>query len=403
MAPPYHADQIGSLMRPQALLTARAHLQDSSHIYDTISEATIHEAEQNAIDWAVQKQLDLGIRPICSGEYGRHIFYGGFFETLEGMTLHPELPIPDAFRTDFPTTTKIASMGINTRPGIVCTGPVRWKGSAYMAEWKMLRRSLPEEKWKECKITMPAPSFEHIQLKSGTAVTKESGYANDEAFFADLAKAYAAEIKALYAEGLRNIQIDDPNMTYFCSQQFLDGCKKDGTDTDALLDLYLEAQNNLLREVRELEGLQTGVHLCRGNFGSRHFVSGSYDKIAQKLFNDTLYDTFYLEFDDRERQGSFEPLQHLPRGKSVVLGLVSTKTVAMERKEELKKLMMDAAEIVAVGQGVSKEEALGSLALSPQCGFSSSSLGHGEGMTMEKMWEKLCLVSSTAKEVWQDA
>jgi methionine synthase II (cobalamin-independent) len=188
-------------------------------MYDIPTEERIQEAEQKAINSAVQTQLDLQIRPICSGEYSRHIFYSGFFEVLEGMTPVTDLPIVEGFRTDFPTTTKLAQMGAKTRAAVVCTGPIRWKESAYMDEWKMLRSSLPASQWSDCKITLPAPSYQHIQLKPGTAYTPESGYTSDEQYFTDLAKAYASEIKALYDEGCRNIQIDGKsfrNMLRLC-------------------------------------------------------------------------------------------------------------------------------------------------------------------------------------------
>ncbi|KAK4545228.1 hypothetical protein LTR36_003407 [Oleoguttula mirabilis] len=401
MAPPFRADQIGSLLRPKELLDARASLSSPSQLYDIATDEHIKQAEQKAIDWAVQKQLELSVRPICSGEYGRHIFYGGFFETLEGMTPRPDLPIPNAFRTDFPTTTGLAKMGAKTRAAVVCTGPIRWKQSAYLEEWKMLRKTVPEAQWKDCKITMPAPNYQHIQLKPGTAFTASSGYSTDVEYFKDLGGAYAAEIQALYDHGVRNISIDDPNITYFCSSQFLDGCKADGTDTDALLDMYLEAHNYFLRE-RPGTDLRMGMHLCRGNMsGSTHWVSGSYEQIAEKLFTKTNYETYFLEFDDTERQGGFEPLRFLPKGKNVVLGLVSTKKADLEDVDVLKAKIAQAAEVVAKGQGVSKEEALDCLALSPQCGFSSSSLAGGKDMTMELMWSKLGLVRDTAKQVWK--
>lgn len=371
-------------------------------MYNISSDDHIKQAEQEAIDYAVRRQVELTIRPICSGEYSRHIFYGGFFETLEGMTPMPDLPIMDAFRTDFPTTTALARMGAKTRAAVVCTGPIRWKGSAYMDEWKMLRSSLPESQWAECKITLPAPSYQHIQLKPGTAYTKDSGYTSDEQYFIDLGKAYAAEIKALYDEGCRDIQIDDPHLTYFCSSRFLEGCEKDGTDSDALLDLYLKAHNLFLKD-KPGKDLHVGTHLCRGNMsGSTHWVTGSYERIAEKLFTQTDFETYYLEFDDTERQGGFEPLRFLPSDKSVVLGLVSTKKAELEDIARIKAQVEEATEVVAKAHGVTRDEAKQSLALSPQCGFSSSSLAGGKEMTMERMWEKLTLVRDAARQIWQD-
>ena len=369
-------------------------------MYELATDDRIKQAESEAINYAVRKQIELSIRPICSGEYSRHIFYGGFFEKLEGMKAVPDLPIIEAFRTDFPTITALAKMGAKTRAAVVCTGPIKWKQSAYLDEWKMLRSTVPREQWKDCKITLPSPSYQHIQLKQGTAYTKASGYTNDKQYFEDLGKAYAAEIKALYDEGCRNIQIDDPHLTYFCSSQFLDGCRKDGTDTEELFDLYLEAHNMFLRE-KPGSDLHIGTHLCRGNMsGSTHWVSGSYEQVAEKLFKNTDFETYYLEFDDTERQGGFEPLRFLPKGKNVVLGLVSTKRADLETIESVKKGVEQAAEIIAKAQGVAREQALDSLAISPQCGFSSSSLAGGKDMTMELMWNKLTLVRDAAKQIW---
>lgn len=396
-------DHIGSLLRPATLLEARANLSSPTQLYTISNDSNIKRRERKAIADVVSKQLNLSIRPISSGEFCRHIYYGGLFEKLQGMTPMPELPIPHAFRTDFPTTEGLAKMGAKTRAAVVCTGPIRWTESAYLEEWKMLTDSLPSDLWTECKITMPAPSYQHIQLKPGTAFSEESGYQTDREYFQDLAKAYAAEIKALYDAGCRNIQVDDPHLTYFCSSQFLGGCKVDGIDSEALLDLYLEAHNMFLRE-KPGEDLHMGMHLCRGNMsGSTHWVSGSYDKIASKLFTKTNYDTYYLEFDDLERTGGFEILQFLPKGKNVVLGLVSTKKAELEDAGVLQSSIAEAAKEVAKGQGISQEEALGCLAISPQCGFSSSSLKGGLGMTGELMWQKLELVRDTARKVWKDA
>ena len=399
MAPPFRADQIGSLLRPPELLEARSGLSSPSQIYETQADEDIEQAEKGAIENVVRKQLELSIRPVCSGEYNRHIFYGGFFENLGGMTPISNLPIIEAFRTDFPTTTKLAEMGAKTRAAVLCTGPIKWKHSAYLEEWKMLRSTLPISQWHECKIMLPAPSYQHIQLRAGTAYTRDSGYTSDKQYFEDLAKTYAAEIEVLYDEGCRNIQIDDPHLTYFCSSQFLDGCRKDGTTTDDLLDLYLEAHNMILAQ-RPGTDLHVGMHLCRGNMsGSTHWVSGSYERVAEKLFKKTDYETYYLEFDDTERQGGFEPLRFLPKGKSVVLGLVSTKRAELESVPALERQVHQASEAIAKGQSVTKGEAVDCLALSPQCGFTSSSLAGGKDMTMDGMWEKLILVRDAARQI----
>jgi methionine synthase II (cobalamin-independent) len=399
MAPPFRADHIGSLLRPQTLLDARSKVSSAQQSYYVDISSSVKDIERQAVKEVIEEQRSKGIRPITDGEYARHIYFGGLFEKLSGFEVRPDLPIPDAFRTDFPTTVGLARMGAKTRAVVVCTGKIEYKESPYLPEWLALRDTLPQVLWKEAKLTMPTPNYQHIQLKPGTAYTTDSGYKSDEEYFHDLAACYAAELNTLYDAGLRNAQVDDPHLTYFCSSQFLEGCKKDGTNTDELLDLYIRAHNQLL--ANRPADLHVGVHLCRGNMaGSTHWVSGSYEKIAYKLFNKTDYQTYYLEFDDFERDGGFEPLRFLPKGKNVVLGLVSTKTSKMEEKEELKKKIREAASVIAKAQGVPVEEALDCLALSPQCGFSSHSQAGGVDMTMEKMWEKLILVKEVAQEVW---
>ncbi|CAJ2500114.1 Uu.00g029670.m01.CDS01 [Anthostomella pinea] len=400
MSPPFRIDHIGSLLRPQSLLDARSSLSSPSQMYSLEVPKEAKDAETRAIRDVVRLQIEKGIRPITDGEYARHIYFGGFFEKLSGFEARPDLPIPDAFRTDFPTTTGLAKMGAKTRAAVICTGKIQYKESPYLSEWLALRGSLPEDLWREAKFTMPSPNYQHIQLKPGTAWTPESGYTSDQGYFDDLAKCYAAELQTLYDAGLRYLQVDDPHLTYFASSQFLEGCRADGTNTDDLLDMYTRTHNHLL--AGKPEDLHVGMHLCRGNMsGSTHWVEGSYEKIAHKLFNETDYQTYCLEFDDLERAGGFEPLRFLPKGKDVVLGLVSTKTADLEDVGLMKERVYAAAGVIAEAQKISVEEALDCLALSPQCGFSSSSLSGGKGMTMDLMWEKLELVKRVAGEVWK--
>lgn len=402
MAPVFHADHIGSLLRPPALLEARSNLSSPSQMYTNTAEESVKDAELKAIKDVVNELIARGIHPITDGEYARHIFYGGFFEKLNGFTVHPNLPIPSAFRTDFPTTTGLAKMGATTRAAVICTGPITYptNDSPYLPEWLNLRSTLPTHEIANAKLTIPAPSYQHIQLAPGTAYTSSSTYTNDEAYFRALSTCYREEFRTLHAAGLRNIQIDDPHLTYFCSSQFLSGCETDGVNPSALLDLYLKAHDWILED--KPSSLHVGVHLCRGNMSnSTHWASGSYEVIAEKLFQ-TKFQTFYLEFDDEERAGGFAPLRFLPRGqgKNVVLGLVSTKNPVLEDREMLKRKVFEAADVVAAAWGCGREEALGSLAISPQCGFSSSSLAGGKGMTRERMWEKLELVRDVAEEIW---
>lgn len=411
MPPAFRADQVGSLLRPQALLDAR-----NSKSYDAVYSArpteSIRQAEQSAIKLAVDEQIERNIRSITNGEYPRAIYYSGLFENLSGMTIFDALPVPEAFRTDFPTTTGLLKQfGLKTRASVIATGPITFdeSKSPYLDEWIQLRDLLPKELWSQAKITIPAPSYQHIQLKPGTAYTPESGYKDDEGYFRDLAKCYTRTIEALYDAGCRFVQIDDPHLTYFCDEGFLGGCAKDGTDTDALLDLYIKVYSWIfepLAKSGKYNDLRTGMHLCRGNMsGSTHWVSGGYGKIAKKLFNDTVgIDTFFLEFDDEKRAGGFEPLRFLPRGKHVVLGLVSTKTGEVEDKDKIVNKVMQAAGIIAEGWNRTHQDALHeALAVSPQCGFSSHSMKGGSGMTWDKQWEKLELLRDVTQAIWPDA
>jgi methionine synthase II (cobalamin-independent) len=398
MAPPFRAEQLGSLLRPSELLSARAE-SDLDTSYASSLPEDIQRITHEAVSSAVQKQLSLSIRPITNGEYSRHIFYGGFFETLQGMEVIPALPIPSGFRSNFPSTAVLAQQGIKTRPGVKATGKIRHVKSAYMEEWNTLKSLLPMEQWKECKLTIPSPTWQDMQLADGTAYTS-TAYSSSTDYFADLALAFRAEIQALYLAGLRSIQIDDPNLTLFLDSSFLSGCEIDGIDPNELLDMYIEAHNICLSY--HPKDLHIGIHLCRGNMASStHVTTGSYEGIAKKIFTQLDYDTFYLEYDDSERSGGFEPLRHLPVGKNVVLGVVSTKVAELEDLDVLERRVESAADVIAEAQGRTREVVLKeALGVSPQCGFASMSVGGGKGMNMERMWEKLVLVRELAKRIW---
>ncbi|KAJ7246874.1 hypothetical protein B0H12DRAFT_1125605 [Mycena haematopus] len=398
MAPTFRADQVGSLLRPPVLLAARK----TQEIYlDTLSPE-LAAATENAIAYAVKKQLDLSIRPITSGEYERTIFYSGFFETLEGMTMTKGLPLPDAFRTNLPTSIIFKRMGLTVREANIATAPIRRTAPAYLAAWEMLKTATPPQHWGECKMALPSITFEHIQLAHGSAWAP-GVYADDRAYFADLAAAYRAELRTLYDAGLRHVQIDDPNLCFFFVDAFLDGCRADGVDPDELFDLYVWAHNEVLRD--RPADMRIGMHICRGNMPIFHdLVRGSYERIAEKMLTKLNYDQFYLEYEDSEREGSFAPLRFLPKSKGLVLGVVSTKTGELEDIDKLEARVREAAVAIAEGQGRSAEEVLeDTLAVSPQCGFASIDVNAGEGVTEEKMWNKLVLLRDLARRLWKDA
>ncbi|XRM45702.1 hypothetical protein ABZX51_008779 [Aspergillus tubingensis] len=399
MAPTFRAEQIGSLMRPEELLAAR-NAAGLGRIYTrTNVPEDVQQMTKQAIAKVVEQQQVHKVRPIMTGEFERPIFYAGFFENLEGFEL-TKVPIPEGYRTGLPTVQTLEKLGIKERDACVAVGKIQHVRSPYLADWEHLRSLVPQEQWKECKMSMPSITWQHQHLRAGAAFAASSPYTTDKEYFADLARAFAREYQVLYDAGLRSIQVDDPAMTFFVTDEMRSGCLADGIDPDELLDLYIWAHNESLRD--RPADLHVGVHLCRGNMpGSTHVLSGSYERIARRMFTELDYDTLYLEY-DTERAGDFQPLRHLPVGKNVVLGVVSTKAPELETVEELQARVYEAADVIAQGQGRSRQEVLdSSLGVSPQCGFSSVSYGRGIGMTEERMWEKLQLVQKVAERVWQ--
>lgn len=283
------------------------------------------------------------------------------------------------------------------KPGetVICTGKIKHVGSTYVTQWNYLKNLLPHERQPEAKLTLAAPEWYHLRYKTGKAYPNNV-YASDAEYFADIAKVYSTELKILYDNGLRNVQIDDPNLAYFCSEKMLQGFKDNKEDSEALLDSYIKLYNDCLSQ--RPADMHIGVHLCRGNFvGGRHFSEGGYDAIATKLFRDLIVDTYYLEY-DTIRAGGFEPLMFLPKNKKVILGLITSKFPELENLEEMKKKVYQAAEIIADGSGETKEEALSRLGVSPQCGFASHSDGNNVGK--EDIIKKLQLVRKLADEIW---
>ncbi|GJN82254.1 hypothetical protein PLIIFM63780_005793 [Purpureocillium lilacinum] len=395
MAPntlPFHADHIGSLIRPESL----SKLQERADAGE-ITPAELREGQRATIADIVRKQQDEGVRAITSGEFDRKYYFSGFFEKLDGF--REVSPVPwDLARLSAPPIAALKKAGQQYPMAAVCEGKIGYRTSPYLDNWRMLRDSVPRERWAECKFTMPPPCYFHLRLAPGKCYSAEA-YASDEEFFADLAEAYRKELRTLYDEGLRNVQIDDPTLAYFCSDEMRESLQKDGVDPDALFELYLRAHNDCIAD--RPEGLHVGLHICRGNFSkSMHFSEGSYEKIAQRFFATLDYDTFFLEYDN-PRSGGFEPLRFLPVGKNVVLGVVTTKDPALEDAGMIKDRVRQAAQIIAEGQGRPVSDVMRSIGISPQCGFASVAVG-AEGMTEERMFAKLRLVKQVARDLWLD-
>ncbi|CAN8101531.1 unnamed protein product [Discula destructiva] len=402
MAPPFRAEHMGSLLRPQPLLDAREAIRQGA----TPAAANLPALETSAVADVVALQLAAGFRAVGSGEYNRTRFWGNMWDEFTGATALQEAEA-SLFRLYHPDVVSLIEAERKVMPGdsVIAGEKLGWKegvsGQSNLHELRLVQAALPKEKWGEIKLTMITPAWFHMRYKQNKA-WKDGVYASDAEYFADVAKVYQAELDALYKAGLRNVQFDDPGLAYFCSEKFRQGWADD-TDNigvvDDLLDAYIKLYNDSISKVPA--DMHTGVHLCRGNFiGGRHFAEGAYDIIAQKLFTELDVDTFYLEY-DTARAGGFEPLRFLPRNKNVVVGIVSTKLRELEDKEEMKARIHKAAEFVAEGTGQSKEEALKQIAVSPQCGFSTHESGYPLSLEDEK--KKLGLVRQIADEIWGEA
>lgn len=390
--PPFRAEHLGSLLRPSKLLSKRHAIHEKKD-----NEDGLHQLEDECINECVKMQADCGFKAISDGEYRRHMFWGTFFPTLNGMT---EVKGPDAsiFREYVPDIAAFLEEGHEPGETVICDGKISHTGnSSYIGQYEYLKSITPQEQHGQIKMTLAAPNWYHLRYKEGKAYPKDV-YSSDEEYFADIAKAYQTELKILYDAGLKNVQVDDPNLAYFCSEPMIEGWKKDSANTrtiDGLFDAYIDFYNDCFKRPADMH---LGIHLCRGNFvNSRHFSEGGYDRIATKLFNKLNVSTYYLEY-DTARAGGFEPLKELPKNKNVILGVITSKFPEMEKKEEMKERIWKAADFVAQGSGESKEEAVKRLGVSPQCGFASHEDGNLLGW--DDMVNKLKLVRSIADDIW---
>ncbi len=398
MAPPFRAEHMGSLLRPEPLLAAREAVREGK----TPEEAGLPETEATAVADVVQLQRELGFRALGDGEFVRTRFWGLMWDEFDGTTRLQDAEA-SMFRLYHPDVVSLIEPGRQVMPGdsVIAGAKLRHnpaKSVSNLHELRLVQAALPEASWPDIKLTMITPAWFHMRYKQGRAYTPEA-YASDAEYFADVAAVYQAELAQLYAAGLRNVQFDDPGLAYFCSDKFRDGWAADpdniGT-VDDLLDAYIKLYNDSIAAAPA--DLHTGVHLCRGNFiGGRHFAEGGYDVIAKRLFQTLNVNTFYLEY-DTARAGGFEPLKFLPPNKNVVVGAISTKLRTLEDKDEVKARILQAAQFVAEGRGQTVEEALKSIAISPQCGFSTHESGYP--LSADDQRKKLALVRQIADEIW---
>ncbi|GIJ87815.1 hypothetical protein Asppvi_006728 [Aspergillus pseudoviridinutans] len=390
--PPFRAEHLGSLLRTQELLRVKTAFEKGQ-----ASAAELKAVEERDIKDIVETQKKLGYPALSDGEYCRHMFWGSFFPGLEGFEEVTDFDA-DIFRPYAPDVAAFLEAGHKPGETVICTGKIKHVGSTYVDQFKHLASLVAPEEVKNVKLTLAAPNWYHLRYKNGKAFPKNV-YSTEDEYLSDIAKAYQEELQILYDAGCRNVQFDDPNLAYFCSEKMLEGWKADPLNTataDETFEKYIKQYNELLS--KRPADFHVGVHICRGNFvGSRHFSEGGYDRIATKLFKELNVDTYYLEY-DTPRAGGFEPLKELPRHKNVILGVVTSKFPELEDKEEMKKRVYDAAKFIAEGNNISVEEALKQVGVSPQCGFASHR--EGNAIDWDGMINKLKLVREIANDIW---
>jgi 5-methyltetrahydropteroyltriglutamate--homocysteine methyltransferase len=363
--PPFRADHVGSFLRPQTLLAARDRFAKGQ-----IDRIALRAEEDTAIRDVVRFQEDLGLSGITDGEFRRTYFHVDFLEQLSGVETKGGIAV--RFHT--------AQGNVEFAPPVMkVTGPVRHVKPIQVADFEFLKSVTHRTP----KVTIPSPTMLHF--RGGRDAISRDAYPDLEAFYADVAAAYRAEIAALAAAGCRYLQLDDTNLAYLCDEKMREGARQRGDDPDQLPRRYARLINAAIAE--RPAGMTVCVHLCRGNFKSAWVAEGGYEPVAQVLFNELAVDGYFLEYDDA-RSGDFNPLRHVPTGKMVVLGLVTTKLDQLETKDYLKRKIDEASKLVPMEQ----------LCLSPQCGFSSTV--HGNVIARDAQAAKVRLVVETAQEVW---
>jgi len=362
--PPFRADHVGSFLRPQYLLEAR-----EKKAKGEIDAAALRKVEDKAIAEIVKFQEDVGLQAITDGEFRRTYFHIDFLEQIGGV------------KTDIPVKIKKPDGTEELAPPVMrVIDKVRHVKDIQLADFQYLKSCTTRTP----KVTIPSPTMLHF--RGGRAGISKQHYPELEPdFYEDVAKAYGEELASLSKAGCNYVQMDDTNLAYLCDEKMREAAKARGDDPNELPHRYAKFINRVV--AKKPAGMTLAMHLCRGNFQSTWAAQGGYEPVAEALLSEMNIDAYFLEYDD-QRSGDFRPLRFLPKGKVVVLGLVTTKLDSLEKKDDLKRRIDEAAKYAPLDQ----------LALSPQCGFSSTV--HGNKIAVDAQRTKLRLVIETAEEVW---
>jgi 5-methyltetrahydropteroyltriglutamate--homocysteine methyltransferase len=365
--PPFRADHVGSFLRPPRLLEARQQHQEGK-----LDAAGLRAIEDECIREVVRSQERVGLKDPTDGEFRRTYFHVDFLERLEGVEVK-QAGFTASFRRDDGSEESFRP------PTMHITGPVRHRASIQGADFDFLKKTatrLP-------KVCIPSPSMLHF--RGGRQAISEDVYPDLDQFYSDLAAAYRDEVQDLAARGCRYLQLDDTNLAYLCDDKIREATRARGDDPDELARRYCRLINDSI--AGRPDDMAVCVHLCRGNYKSAWVAQGGYEPVAEILFNQLAIDGFFLEYDD-QRSGDFAPLRFVPPGKTIVLGIMTSKKADLESKDALKARIEEAARYVPMEQ----------LAISPQCGFSSTV--QGNQITEEVQWRKLERLVEVAAEIW---
>jgi len=361
--PPFRADHVGSLLRPAELKQARARRERGE-----IGAEELRAAEDRSIEAVIAKQAEIGLRGVTDGEFRRAMWHFDFLERLEGCE-------------PFTPASGIAFKGAMTKAkGVRVVGKVGFSGHPMIEHFRFLaahtRGATP-------KMTIPSPSVLHF--RGGRKAISEAVYADLNDFYRDLGRAYNGAVHAFASAGCRYLQLDETNLAYLCDPEQRQAVRERGEDPDQLPAIYAQIINAAI--AGRPADMTITMHLCRGNFRSSWIAQGGYEPVAEILFNQIGVDGYFMEY-DTDRAGGFEPLRFVPKGKTVVLGLVTSKSGRLESKDEIRRRIDQATRYIDADR----------LCLSPQCGFASTE--EGNLLSEAEQWSKLARIVEIASEFW---
>jgi methionine synthase II (cobalamin-independent) len=367
-SPPYRADHVGSLLRPPELLQAR-----DDHANGRIDDETLRGIEDEAIREVVQMQQDVGLRTATDGEFRRASWHMDFIYSIDGISKAPGNMSVQFHNAEGDIEWTPAALHIDGKLGISDT--------IFGRDFSFLKDVAASAQTP--KLTIPSPSMVHY--RGGRAAIDEAVYPDLDEFWNDLTAAYRDQVHRVADLGCTYLQFDDTSLAYLNDPKQREMIAAQGADAEHLHEAYISHINEALAD--RPDGLAVTTHMCRGNFRSSWVAEGGYDFVAEALFNNLEIDGFFMEWDDA-RSGGFEPLRFVPKGKVVVLGLVTTKKGELEDRDLLLRRIEEASQYVDIDQ----------LCLSPQCGFSSTV--EGNVLSREQQADKLRLIVDVADEVW---